>query len=200
MTPENMTPLTPDQARLVEEHAEWARRGAFKKQWRAKGRLDVDDLASAAYMGLICAARRFDPARGWKFKTFAMPWCESFMKRAYDQHRRANGAVFDARVEGGMRAVITRVAWPAHPDGTPQDIAMVPPTQHDAVALQSMRTWLHQHATEPKDKALVAAILKGGSLREIGRVLNLTTRGVQMRTASLVVKLRRKASRLRKAA
>lgn len=33
--------------------------------------LDQDDLVSAAFIGLISAAERFDPSRGVKFKTFA---------------------------------------------------------------------------------------------------------------------------------
>lgn len=58
--------LTADEAQLVTDNL-----AVVRHTVRAIiGRLD-DDLIQAGYVGLIEAAQRFDPDRGWKFSSFA---------------------------------------------------------------------------------------------------------------------------------
>jgi len=54
----------------------------------AKG-CDREDLVQAGNFGLITAAERFDPARGYRFSTYAYWWIRQATNRWVDQHGRS---------------------------------------------------------------------------------------------------------------
>ncbi len=55
--------------------------------WRYAGRgIDRDDLTQVAYLGLVNAARRFDPAMGKTFGSFALPTITGEVKRHFRDH------------------------------------------------------------------------------------------------------------------
>jgi RNA polymerase sigma factor for flagellar operon FliA len=56
---------------LIVTHLPYAKKIAMKLISQLPAHLDRDDLLSAAVIGLIMAAERFDPARGVTFKTFS---------------------------------------------------------------------------------------------------------------------------------
>ncbi|MDZ4693826.1 MAG: sigma-70 family RNA polymerase sigma factor [Deltaproteobacteria bacterium] len=43
---------------------------------------EIDELISAGYLGLVEAAHRFDPERGFRFSTYALVWAKGAMQLA----------------------------------------------------------------------------------------------------------------------
>jgi len=58
---------------LVEENMYLARAIAGKKKRQLPAHISYDEILSAAYMGLVEAASRFDESKGFAFTTFAYP-------------------------------------------------------------------------------------------------------------------------------
>ncbi|WP_428937778.1 sigma-70 family RNA polymerase sigma factor [Fontivita pretiosa] len=56
---------------LVEQHLEFASKLAHRLCARLPGCVDVEELESDAYLGLLRAARTFNPDRGVMFRTYA---------------------------------------------------------------------------------------------------------------------------------
>lgn len=56
---------------LIEAYLPLANKIAFEKKKCLPRRVDLDDLKSAAYFGLVDAATKFDPARSTSFGTYA---------------------------------------------------------------------------------------------------------------------------------
>jgi RNA polymerase sigma factor for flagellar operon FliA len=75
---------------LVEQYVPLANKLAFQKKKSLPKFIDIEDLRSAAYLGLVEAANRFNPDLGVCFSTFAYP--------------RINGAIIDyLRDQGWMK-------------------------------------------------------------------------------------------------
>lgn len=72
--------LTPEQRALVEANLGLAVKFAGL-QARRYCLIDFDDVKQACFMGLIRAARLFDPSCGAKFGTYASIWMRSMLQR-----------------------------------------------------------------------------------------------------------------------
>ena len=72
---------------LVERYIPLANKLAYQKKKSLPRFVDVEELKSAAYLGLVEAASRFDPERGVAFSTFAYPRVFG----AIHDHLRAQG-------------------------------------------------------------------------------------------------------------
>jgi RNA polymerase primary sigma factor len=75
--------------RFVQANLRLAVSYVSKRCWRLAKTHGQEDLIQAANMGLITAAERFDPARGYRFSTYAYWWIRQAVSRWADQHSRA---------------------------------------------------------------------------------------------------------------
>ncbi|HEV8334906.1 MAG TPA: RNA polymerase sigma factor RpoD/SigA [Candidatus Polarisedimenticolia bacterium] len=97
---------------LVRSHLFFVVRVA--KQYRHRG-LPLEDLVSEGNLGLIEAARRFDPDRGVRFISWSVWWIRKAMRSALDRHsslvRVPDHLLRDLRVvEGAARKLSERLA------------------------------------------------------------------------------------------
>jgi RNA polymerase primary sigma factor len=75
--------------RFVQANLRLAVSYVSKRCWRLAKTHGQEDLIQAANMGLITAAERFDPVRGYRYSTYAYWWIRQAVSRWADQHSRA---------------------------------------------------------------------------------------------------------------
>lgn len=172
----DVEPLTAAQEQLFVEYMPWAESGANLFHQRLKGRCEFDDLRSVAYEGLLHAVRRFEPERGWVFKTYAFRCINGYLLRENERQKRQNG--WGYRKSGGQTRTMVqhqvRCAWPASEDGTQIDLpAPAPSIERDALFALARRRLL-RHQTDPRDEKIVRAILDNKTLRDIAHELDLS--------------------------
>lgn len=90
------TPEGPDRQKLIEAEEEYfSLRNEFleknnglvidtAKRYlnQVDGKMELSDLIQEGFFGLIEAAERFDPRKGYKFSTYAIPWIQQRIERA----------------------------------------------------------------------------------------------------------------------
>lgn len=89
--------------KIIEAHLPLARKVAKRFQWT---KIDFEDLCAEANIGLLLAAQRFDPEKGFRFSTYSVFWIRAQMtdfalkmshavrlptSTAFQKSRRANG-------------------------------------------------------------------------------------------------------------
>ena len=62
-------------------------RFAYSIAMRFTSQLPLDDAVSTAYVGLCEAARRYDPAQGFRFITYATWWIQQTLRAECDKYR-----------------------------------------------------------------------------------------------------------------
>lgn len=73
------------------------------KQYQNKG-VSLSDLISEGNMGLIKAAKRFDPTKGFKFISFAVYWIRQCILQSISEHKRI------VRLPGNQIYDLTRIS------------------------------------------------------------------------------------------
>lgn len=102
---------------LVRTHIDFADRVACARKRHLPRRIDLDEIKSAAYMGLVQAAGRYDADRGVPFTTFAYP---RIVGAILDYARELRGEVsLDAEDSDGGSLKDTVVA---RPDGDAEEL------------------------------------------------------------------------------
>lgn len=175
--------LTPEQHALIESHLDFARKGASKYARGARGRTDRGDFVSAAYVGLVAAARKYDPHySGASFSTFAFQYIDRELKDIGRKKRRQEGwslSPTNSEKSAGHHPhrMVQRVSvcsWPTNEDGEPMDIigASEDPLR-DILATQRMAQILAA-IPDLRDRHIMWWRLKGESFRAIGKRVGLS--------------------------
>jgi len=159
--------LTPDQQRLVEEHAAWAVDSpinSYRRAWRD----DQDELEALARFGLVKAALTFNPARGVLFTT----WASTKIRSAVLDGRRLRmrNSQGDARMRNGRARKMRHypVKWPTDDRGQLVEF----PSQVNLDRQVEYRLALRRLRVRNKREArIVRAYLAGYENAEIGRLI-----------------------------
>ncbi len=143
------------QQQLVEQYVPLANKLAFQKKRTLPRHVDVEDLRSAAYFGLVEAASRYNPELGVAFTTFAYP--------------RIFGAIHDfLRQEGyGKRGQFSQVIslnGDTEGEGELQDLLKVKPERNDEEFLEAVSLGLGEQAKE----VLRLYFIDDRSMKEVG--------------------------------
>ena len=164
---------------------------------------DYEDFASAAYLGLVIAAQKFDPSRGLKFTTMAFDWIDQHLMRLMMKDRRANGWMYQptttelAAGKKGMQRCLTLATVPEYlSNGEPNELgleALLPPTEVDHVAdiyRKEQRAMVLDATDNARERTIVEGLLDGQTLREIGARLNMSGARVQQLVEPLLGRVR----------
>jgi len=194
----NRTPLTAAQRALVEEYAEWAVTGARKyfamgNRLLGQSRFTLDELTSAAYWGLVQAARRYDPALGFTFKTYAFNWCEQALRREWQlDQRHGHGFRWRQKGETCMAKIVQRVEWPRDRETGEQLDLPAPPAVDQGAAdrLADQRALAMAACRDDRDRAILAGRLDGKTMVEVGVELGVSRGLIWLREQDIIRRAR----------
>jgi RNA polymerase sigma factor (sigma-70 family) len=110
------------EARLVARHLGLVRTVVRRMRGRVTVGFDVDDMTQEGLIGLLRAARRWDPGRGLKFSSLAVPCIRGAISTAWTTgaerirvpagaRRRAVAAGAGVGADAGARAGLDGVGW-----------------------------------------------------------------------------------------
>ena len=173
--------------------------------------LEYDDIVNEGRLGALHAVRRFDPARGVKFFTYAVLWIKQYVRRCIENHSRTirvpvhsnrtrNSDDFKGvNCEQRLRALDVRLdASLLDGDATALDnIASEAPTPEDALEEREAseeRSQLYAAIVglQLRERVIVEQRAEGRTLSEIGAGLGLSRERVRQIEAIAMGKLRAK--------
>jgi RNA polymerase sigma factor (sigma-70 family) len=159
---------------MVKKHEGLVKAIAERYRRRSNGRADFDDLYQAGMLGLIHAARRFEPARGLKFSTYASYCIKGYvvkeLKQAVDVIRIPDG------VRGEERARLRELLSPKHLPRDPRAAFLDAPGDvedrlavrrgEQAEARERVEALLRH--VDPRQREVIERRAHGETLTEIG--------------------------------
>lgn len=174
------------------------------------GALEWDDLFQEGWFGLHKAAHKFDPAKGFKFSTYANWWIRAFIQRAIMNKRRTVRVPVHAQTDAykrGERLILDAISLDA-----PVDSAEGSATWLDFVRSDDDpgRTAEENDLAELIDAAVSGLddtnrrIIRGRFFRdrtldEIGQDMGVSRERIRQREAQGLERLRRPLGKLREA-
>lgn len=178
-----MKALTATQRDLVEAHlklAESAARCCFKATCFRF--IEFEDVRSAALLGLVEAARRFDPSRGLAFATLAFPVINGFAIDAIRTGMRQQGYQ-RLRSAPGQKQVMTRTAtrveWPEHGNDetgtpTPWEPSAAAPEYEEALSVDKRISLALATARSSRMRFVLESLLRGKTGRQIAEAMDVS--------------------------
>lgn len=169
---------------------------ARKYAGKARGLLDVEDLAQHGRIGLLVAIRKYDPSRGCALSTVAHLWIRQAIARAIDgaDFVRVPAHALAAGVEPAVVLSIDFASLGEDGEGTLADLL---PAPDDTAAAAIANVWTEEALSrlEPRSRAAVELhVLQERTLEEVGAVAGLTREGTRMLVRRGLRKLERSAA------
>jgi RNA polymerase sigma factor (sigma-70 family) len=166
------------------------------EDFRSPGGLDYDDVYQCAAIGMILAVRRFDPARGLAFSSFAVPYMVGSARRAFRENHAGGVRLARPLFESGMHPEVESMDAPFDAGdgefgGLHDRIAAPDDTEAEATAHVVLAEVLAA-VRDPRARRILAMRAQGLTQEEIGRragisqvqvsrVLGSLTRGMEIR-------------------
>ncbi len=185
-------PLTPEQQDLVVAAIPLARWVACRAGWNY-GREVRRDLAQTANLALCRAARRFDPALGVSFGSYAAPACKRAVR---DEMNERLGVValprwlFRKEGRGHVLQALVGRARQIGPIGLGNEPNAAQYIADDHLDAEALLAWL-----PADDRAILAAWLGGETLRHIAARLGRRRWSVGQAVHRILGELRERAQR-----
>lgn len=174
--------------------------------------LDYDDLVNVGRMGAFVATSYFDPAKGYKYLTYASWWIEAYMRREIVQHSRLirapshirkkiQASASDEELAASFDGINLKQRYMAGGgvvgmdslDDVPVENS-IPDDVETADIEQKVRALLNNLA--PRDRAILEGrFFKDYTLAEVGKKLKITRERVRQLQKLAVAKLRRIAKK-----
>jgi RNA polymerase sigma factor (sigma-70 family) len=179
-------------AGLVEGHMELARFLARRMWRRVGGRVELDDLVSVAYVGLVKAAASFRPDAGAQFRTWAWRRIGGEMVdylRAQDPLKRGH-----RKEAGGLQATCQFDDEDAEePGGRLSDVPSRFASPLEAAERREAAELLARYPTrKPRDRRILAAYyLEGAGQRDVAARFGCTESRVSQVVKAELAKVRR---------
>lgn len=172
----------------------------IKKQYRNFG-IPAEDIEQQAYLGLMQAARRFDPAKGFRFFTFARWWVKASVrdyvfanarivrpsssvagKKAFFSGANAPDFSLDARYKGEGEPLLDSLIW-------------TDPSADEAIADDQGRQRIRKAVTKlpAREKHIITERYlseSGASLEEIGGHFGVSKERIRQLEQRAINKLR----------
>lgn len=191
--------------RLLEYHAGWIRRQAFKFRKHCQW-IEVDDYVQMSAMGLMRAIEKFDPERGTRLLTMASDWMYASCQRERDSKRLIHVPVNNEQA-GESYSTYGRAALKVKslnaPVGTSgKEFAEVcgELIRHDASEDANSESEEYQRQRALLDKALskisanerfvIQKLAEGLDCVEIGKLVGVTRARIQLVKAAAMEKIK----------
>lgn len=100
----------------------------------------AEELISEGYIGLICAADRFDPEKGARFSTYAHWWVQNCVNTALARIRTGGSNLVREAADPDESNGVSMIEQVESPDPTPEEqaIAQCEVTHHRALLQESL--------------------------------------------------------------
>lgn len=167
------------------------------------GRLEYADLEQEGRLGLLHAVRKFDPGRGCRLSTYAVPWIRQAIVRAIETRSRTIRAPVHAQNAAGPEPLSLDYAYQTD-DGDELlfgDLAAVPGPEEALVAgigAQTLVEPLLRILTDRERQVIERRFGLGGggerTLQQVADELGLSPEGVRHVQNRALARMRRRAA------
>lgn len=146
--------------------------------------LTFDECLGAAYEGLVLAVRRWDPARGASFYSYAFEWMRSCLANLGRRYRRANGWSYmpsqaqAAEGKTGMQRLVVVAPIPESNEGKVMELPAPPEDLDGEILRQQQHALVLKACVTEQQRRLFGLLLEGCTQTEAAARLGVSRQRV----------------------